>query len=218
MQKTGVPSLSWEDFLEKGMATHSSILARRIPWTEESGGLQSKGWQRIGYDWATNTFFPTVTVILHLTVLWNCHSVFHSSCAILHFCWYFGRVPSHLFLFLMKTIYISFTPSTSYCARVSLPPRWYLNILFRVLPCHIIKRFILIKLKGLNVGKDDFIYWFVKHFLTPYSRHCTKSVTNSISINSSNTAKELLCLPLWRWQKWGTERLRSLSKTTQWDI
>ena len=46
MQKTGVPSLSWEDFLEKGMATHSSILARRIPWTEESGGLQSKGLQK----------------------------------------------------------------------------------------------------------------------------------------------------------------------------
>ena len=50
MQKTWVPSLSREDLLEKGMVTHSSILARRIPWTEESGGLQSKGWQRLGYD------------------------------------------------------------------------------------------------------------------------------------------------------------------------
>ena len=50
MQKTWVLSLSQEDFLEKGMVTHSSILARRIPWTEESGGLQFKGWQRIGYD------------------------------------------------------------------------------------------------------------------------------------------------------------------------
>ena len=50
MQKTWVLSLSREDFLEKGMVTHSSILARRIPWTEESGGLQFKGWQRIGYD------------------------------------------------------------------------------------------------------------------------------------------------------------------------
>ena len=39
--ETWVPSLGWEDPLEKGMATHSSILAWRIPWTEEPGGLQS---------------------------------------------------------------------------------------------------------------------------------------------------------------------------------
>ena len=39
MQETGVRSLGWEDPLEKGMATHSSILAWRIPWTEEPGGL-----------------------------------------------------------------------------------------------------------------------------------------------------------------------------------
>ena len=38
-----VQSLGWEDPLEKGMATHSSILAWRVPWTEEPGGLQSKG-------------------------------------------------------------------------------------------------------------------------------------------------------------------------------
>ena len=41
MQETQVPSLGWEDPLEKGMATHSSILAWRIPWTEEPGRLQS---------------------------------------------------------------------------------------------------------------------------------------------------------------------------------
>ena len=43
MWKTQVQSLGWEDPLEKGMATHSSILARRIPWTEEPGELQSMG-------------------------------------------------------------------------------------------------------------------------------------------------------------------------------
>ena len=43
MQETWVQSLGWEDSLEKEMATHSSILALRIPWTEESGGLQSMG-------------------------------------------------------------------------------------------------------------------------------------------------------------------------------
>ena len=42
--------LGWEDTLEKGMATHSSILAWRIPWTEEPGRLQSMGSQRVGHD------------------------------------------------------------------------------------------------------------------------------------------------------------------------
>ena len=46
MQETWVQSLGCEDPLEKGMATHSSILAWRIPWTEEPGGLQSMGSQR----------------------------------------------------------------------------------------------------------------------------------------------------------------------------
>ena len=50
MQETLVRSLGWEDSLEKGMATHASILAWRIPWTEEPGGLQSMGLQRAGYD------------------------------------------------------------------------------------------------------------------------------------------------------------------------
>ena len=50
-----VGSLSWEDPLEKEMATHSSILAWKISWTEESGGLHSMGSQRVGHDWATNT-------------------------------------------------------------------------------------------------------------------------------------------------------------------
>ena len=43
-------SLGWEDLLEKGMVTHSNILAWRIPWTEEPGRLQSMGWQRVGHD------------------------------------------------------------------------------------------------------------------------------------------------------------------------
>ena len=44
--------LGREDSLEEGVATHSSILAWRIPWTEEPGGLQSMGFQRVGRDWA----------------------------------------------------------------------------------------------------------------------------------------------------------------------
>ena len=50
MWETWVRSLGWEDPLEKGMATHSSILAWRTSWTEEAGGLQSMGSQRVGRD------------------------------------------------------------------------------------------------------------------------------------------------------------------------
>ena len=50
MQKTQVQSLGWEDPLEEEQATHSSILAWKIPWTEEPGGLQSMGLQRIGHS------------------------------------------------------------------------------------------------------------------------------------------------------------------------
>ena len=47
MQETWIQSLDWDDSLEKGMATHSSILAWRIPWTEEPDSLQSMGLQRL---------------------------------------------------------------------------------------------------------------------------------------------------------------------------
>ena len=53
MQKSWVQSLGQEDHLEKEMTTHSSILAWRIPWTEKSGGLQSMGLQKVGYDLVT---------------------------------------------------------------------------------------------------------------------------------------------------------------------
>ena len=50
VQETLVRSLGWEDPLDKEMATHSSILVWRIPWTEEPGGLQSMGSPRVGHD------------------------------------------------------------------------------------------------------------------------------------------------------------------------
>ena len=52
IQEIQVRSLGQEDLLEEGMATHSCILAWRIPWTEEPGGLQSTGSQRVGHNWA----------------------------------------------------------------------------------------------------------------------------------------------------------------------
>jgi len=58
MQQTWVPSLGWEDSLEKGMAIHFNILDWRIPWTEEPGGLWSMGFmgsQRVRHEWVTHT-------------------------------------------------------------------------------------------------------------------------------------------------------------------
>ena len=63
---TGDPvwSLGWEDSLDKEMATHSSIFAWKIPWTEEPGGLQSMGSQRVRQKWATNilTFYFRIQI------------------------------------------------------------------------------------------------------------------------------------------------------------
>ena len=59
MQETLVQSLGQEDPLEKEMATHSSILAWRIPWREEAGRLQSMGSQRVGHNWATSLHFTS---------------------------------------------------------------------------------------------------------------------------------------------------------------
>ena len=60
MQEMQVQPLGWEDPLEKEMATHSSILAWRIPWTEEPGGLQSTGSQRVGHDLVTKQQPPLI--------------------------------------------------------------------------------------------------------------------------------------------------------------
>ena len=57
VQETQIKSLGQEDSLEKEMATHSSTLAWRIPWTEEPGKLQSMGLQRVGHNYATNFNF-----------------------------------------------------------------------------------------------------------------------------------------------------------------
>ena len=54
MWETRIWSLGWEDPLEKELATHSSILAWKIPWTEEPGRLESMGSQRVGHDWVTS--------------------------------------------------------------------------------------------------------------------------------------------------------------------
>ena len=60
LQETRVQFLGWEDPLEKGMATHSSILAWRIPWTEEPGGLHS----RVVHDCETNKYLMYLILVM----------------------------------------------------------------------------------------------------------------------------------------------------------
>ena len=59
MWESRIWSLGWEDPLEKEMATHSSTLTLKIPWTEEPGRLQSTGSQRVGHDWVTSLSLPS---------------------------------------------------------------------------------------------------------------------------------------------------------------
>ena len=81
-QETQVWPLGREDPLEKEMATHSSILAWKIPWTEECGRLQPMGSQRVGHDLSNFTFFH-----FGLTVPWyTLHHIAHNN--LLHFCFH----------------------------------------------------------------------------------------------------------------------------------
>ena len=76
MWETWVQSLGQEDPLEKEMATHSSIPASRIPWTEEPGGLQSMGSQRVRHDWATNAH-GHLTSLNYLQKKWHSKKYLH---------------------------------------------------------------------------------------------------------------------------------------------
>ena len=81
MQETWVWSLGQEDPLEKGMATHSNIPTWRIPWTEEPGGLESMGLQRVRQDWVAHTFTFIVMITIPVT-LSNHWTVSAAHCAL----------------------------------------------------------------------------------------------------------------------------------------
>ena len=97
IQETWVWSLGWEDPLEEGMAAHSSILAWRIPWTEEPGGLQSMGSQRLRHDWVTST---TYRVNLRLSSHLSQKSIFILKKKYTHY------INAMLMLYLTKLILI----------------------------------------------------------------------------------------------------------------
>ena len=80
MRETRVRSLGREDPLEKEMATHSSILAWRIPWMKEPGRLQSIGLQRVGHDGATSLSLSLNSVITYIEIEYkNSGSFGHSN-------------------------------------------------------------------------------------------------------------------------------------------
>ena len=79
MRETWVWSLGWGDPLVKGIATQSSILARKIPWTEEPGRLQSMRSQRVGYYWVTSLSLFMVCQNFPIFFFWP----LHSSCRII---------------------------------------------------------------------------------------------------------------------------------------
>ena len=69
--ETQVWSLGWEDALEKEMVPHSSTLAWKVPWTQEPGGLQSMGSQRVGHDWVTSyTRLQYIPIVVTSHCLW----------------------------------------------------------------------------------------------------------------------------------------------------
>ena len=88
MQETRIQSLGQEDPLEKGTATHSSIFAWRIPWTEETGRLLSMGSQRVRHNRATNifTFMWLWVAILANTEEYVSHRTIHSSPMLVRSC------------------------------------------------------------------------------------------------------------------------------------
>ena len=122
MWETQVWFLGLEDPLEKEMATHSSILAWKIQWTEETRGLQSMGSQRVGHDWATSLHFTSLHVkkshmrenqpplfhswpLVFLTSLGGLGYVKHKSWFLAMLCWFgtnhfLQNIQSNIFLLL----------------------------------------------------------------------------------------------------------------------
>ena len=91
-----VQSLSWEDHLEKEMATHSSTLAWRIPWREEPGGLQSTGSQRVRHDWAISLSLCPITLLQPCFLVPG------------NFCWFFWIFHIHNYVFIIGDSFISY--------------------------------------------------------------------------------------------------------------
>ena len=113
MWETWVQSLGWEDTLQKGIATHSSILAWRIPWTEEPGELQSMGFQRVGHDWAPNTFTFNIHIYTHTYLIHKCTYIY--VCLVPQLCLTLCNPMAHWALLSMGF------PRQEYCSGLPFP-------------------------------------------------------------------------------------------------
>ena len=106
MRETWVLSLDWEDPLEKGMATHSSILAWRIPWTEEPGRLQSMGSQRVRHDRPTFTMQSTnMCTQCHHSTGQNLHHISPGQLQLFHK-WSFCFGSFNAYIYVCMCVYI----------------------------------------------------------------------------------------------------------------
>ena len=133
MQETRVQSLGQKDSLEKGMATHSSILAWRIPWTEEPESLQSTGAQRVRHNWSKNTF--TLLYIMHSKTI---HYVVFTWFSTLHK-W------NYMYSFFIFIVYWSILDVVlvSDTQQNDLVIHIHISILFQILfPCRLLQRII----------------------------------------------------------------------------
>ena len=156
MQETWVSSLGWEDPLQKGTAIHSRILAWRIPRTEEPGRLQSMRSQRVGHNWATNTF-----------------TFFHFTIEEILYQWYWVF---HFYLTLLNSFHCS--PEISHLSSGAYLSNPCFLILTYLSPYLIVSTFwsslALLLLSLLSFDKEYFLSsWFISFDWIP--RHCVKA-------------------------------------------
>ena len=139
MQETQVQSLGQQDPLEKEMANYCSILVWWIPWTEETGRLQSMGLQRVGHDWAANifTFIIQYQPLCYQEHWWyspsaNCPRSFLSSC------WHtlcslipFSNSPDGFWLICQKSFHCPALPTR---LKIKLTPAHTMTLSLQLLP------------------------------------------------------------------------------------
>ena len=164
--ETQVQSLGQEDLLEKEMATHSSILAWQIPWTEEHGGLQSTGLQRVGHDQRLHFHFCRWITLLPCELYWEFQFISMGCASCIYTFNFFLRCFVVFSLWLLPLLY-KLIPNV--CLFISLIQLW-----FEFLPLNI---YIL---------RFNFSFFATLHGIWDLSSQ-TRDITHSYSIRSSES-------------------------------
>ena len=118
IQETQVCFLDWEDPLELEMATHSRILAWKIPWTEKCGRQTSIGWQTAGHEWATELVQKNLTLLKNVWVILNTHAT--ESQISPHLRWDFTSLESHTQIILCSFISFLFSKAVTQILEVAV--------------------------------------------------------------------------------------------------